>query len=171
MLPHPRPRSTVTRLTLPLPNWQTLSFEAMAPYEPIAHQYDPLGITIQDGIVVWPSNPQFILGDRRPVLLPSQGPHRGLTLTLQQTLETLQLWVMGSQPITVIALDGDGHCLTCGHTRDLSPTAQSAPLGQQMVQLQGHGVARIHLSSPAPFVVNQVRVQRHQQAIPTAIGQ
>lgn len=144
--------------------WHTLSFDFARPYEMLSQQFHPLGITINRGMAIRPSNPKFILGDRRPVLMPAYD-HQGLTLHLTQPLLQMQIWVMGSQRIAMVALNKTGHCVATGQTRDLPSLPREAPLTQQMLGIQTRGVARICINSAAPFVVTQLRIQRSQQPV------
>ncbi len=149
------------RLSAP---WHRISFENTLPYEAIAQQYYPLGITVQGGIAVRPSNPQFIPGQRQPVLMPTKG-NRGLILHTSQPLAQMEIRILGSQPVTLIALNGEGHCLALAHTQEQPLRDGDAPLTEQDVVLQTHSVSRIYLESHAPFVVTQMRVQRSQQPV------
>ncbi|WP_008318747.1 hypothetical protein [Leptolyngbya sp. PCC 6406] len=144
--------------------WHLISFDNTLPYEAITQQYYPLGITVQGGIAVRPSNPQFIPGQRQPVLMPTRG-NRGLNLQITQPLVQMEIQLLGSQPVTLVALNGEGHCLALAQTQEQPPREGDAPLVEQGILLQTRGISRIYLESRAPFVVTQIRVQRSQQPV------
>ena len=172
MLPHnfdarpAPPRTASPQNCLRSAPWHALPFHPLKPYEPITHQYYPLGVMFTDTIAICPSNPRFTEEARQQVLMPASD-QRGLGLVLTQPLTQVQLWVRGSQPVVLAAINREGYCRVRGQT----PALQSA--GANDCLLPAHGFAipttdihKIQLTSRAPFVVTQVRVQRDQQPVP-----
>ena len=66
--------------------WHILPFYPLKPYEPVTHQYYPLGVRFTDTIAICPSNPRFTGEGRQQVLMPASD-RRGLGLVLTQPLK------------------------------------------------------------------------------------
>jgi hypothetical protein len=160
---HPAPPGAASPDSCPGPApWHTLPFHPLKPYEPITHQYYPLGVMFTDTIAICPSNPRFTEAGRQQVLMPASD-QRGLGLVLTQPLAQVQLWVRGSRPVVLAAINRAGYCRVRGQTPDFpSVGADNRLLPAHGLAIPTTGIHKIQLTSRAPFVVTQVRVQRSQ---------
>lgn len=135
-----------------------LDFEDLAEFERVETQYCSLGVQFAGAIAIRPSNPIFIPSSGCLVLMPLTF-QVGIQAQFCQLVSVVQALVSGTRPVTLTALDRQGHVLervSIGSYRYLwaEGEAEMAPLPQQPLELQTPGIAGVLFESDAPFTLD-----------------
>lgn len=137
-----------------------LEFEDLVEFDRVEHQYACLGIHFTGAIAIRPSNPIFIPSSGAMVLMPSHA-QQGITVDFRQPISLIRAIVVGTQPVTLKALDTNGHMISqvsIGSYRYVwaSELDQLTPLPQQHLQLQAKQIAAVVFNSDAPFTLDNL---------------
>ena len=137
-----------------------LEFEDLPEFDPVDQQYASLGIHFTGAIAIRPSNPIFIPSSGTMVLMPSKA-QQGITAEFCQPLSLVRAIVVGTQPVTLTALDINGQLISqvsIGSYRYTwaSDLDQLTPLPQQHLQLQANEIAAVIFNSDAPFTLDNL---------------
>jgi|GEM_PF-5981083 len=147
-----------------LPQLKTvqINFAGLATFERVVDQYTCLGISFKGTIALHPSNPAFTISPEALVLMPMV-QRDGIVLNFSQPEQHVELWIMGTRPVTLAGWDSQGNHLSQSSSRDCQVTVSdrdTLTLPQQLLSLKNHNIVQVTLHSVAPFVLSELVLLR-----------
>ncbi len=141
-------------------NLVPINFSDLQPFERVQSQYQAWGIEFDGAIALQPSNSAFQLSQASVGLMPSCD-RIPLRIYLQQPHHWMSACLIGAKRITVRAFDASQrliHEQSFGQSHYLQHriAASSAVVISHMMQLQASTIARIEISSDAPFILENL---------------
>ncbi|MBE7382926.1 MAG: hypothetical protein F6J95_016110 [Leptolyngbya sp. SIO1E4] len=141
--------------------WRSLPIARLKVFERVAAQFMRFGVHFEDAIAARPSNPRFLTDERCTVVMPT-GQCRSFKVNLAHPIRQMRFWVVGSQAITISALNRQGHCVAMAKT-EIEPheaTAVHKRYAEQGMTIKTGTANVVRIDSKAPFVLTRCEVQQ-----------
>lgn len=139
----------------PAQAWHTVPLHWLEHCQRVDTQFSGFHIQFDSAIAIRPSNPRFQLADLPVALMPS-GSGQHLKATIDASVKTIEIWLVGSAAVTVSALDKAGHCLAMAQTEADQTTADDTHLIAQKITLATAIATTIRVTSKLPFMMTRV---------------
>ncbi|NER81717.1 MAG: hypothetical protein F6K42_19575 [Leptolyngbya sp. SIO1D8] len=140
-------------------SWCLLPTSYLNNFEPVINQFAPFGLKFEGAIALYPSNPRFSKSDCL-VTIGSVGHCKSLKITLEKSVRQLHFWLVGSESITISALNTQGHCVAAAHTNIAPAYDLDQPCPRQEVTINTRAASVIRIDSKAPFVLTRCAVKQ-----------
>ena len=137
--------------------WHCLPLHWLENFAPVAAQFTPWQVQFEGAIAIRPSNPRFQTMADALVIMPNQAG-KSLKVNLGPTIDEIDLWVVGSEAVTVSLLDAVGHCVAVATTTPAPTAPNPITYPTQRLTLDTHNAHRVRIDSRSPFILTHVAV-------------
>ena len=149
-----RPASSTTANT-----WKYLPIHWLEHCQRVDSHFSGFQVEFESAIAIHPSNPRFQLSDL-PIALMSSGQGKSLTVTLGEAITAIEVWLLGSEAITVSALNDNGDRTETVRTQDVSNDETAVQLSAQGVTVETRSASTIRIDSRSPFLLTRFAIQQ-----------